>query len=111
MSTEVKPETTVATEVPAPTKDALQKAVADLTGLLHSQIAHAFSISSLIELDTFKNLSKAGRNELLQSLLKQGGQIKDASKELFTLAKHVKREHLSDEAADNALFAQADRYN
>jgi hypothetical protein len=103
-------ETVADSDVIAADVSELQKAADDLIDLLYQQTQSVTTIKSLIRNDTFKNLSKPGRVELLQEILTQASEIEDSSKGLFRLAKRVKRERITDEVTDKILFAQAYLY-
>lgn len=93
-------------EVAASNEDLL-KIANEVVQLLEEQRAVVDNFINLLEFDTFKFLSKTGRNEGLQLLIKQGPAIEDASKALFRALKKVRREHMSDEVADAALLNNA----
>lgn len=59
----------------------------------------------LLEANQFRHLSKAKRNEMLDALLNQAGELEDAAKAAHRGLKKVRREHLPDDVADALIIS------
>jgi transposase-like protein len=60
-------------------------------------------INNLVNDESFKNLSKRNRNELMKGLLNESRDIEEISKVVFRSLKKIKRERISEDAIDSFL--------
>lgn len=91
-------------DVTAAAAAAAQSATIDFVVRAQALLQLAEALVSLQSEDLFKSLSKKTRNELLEALLEKSREIEEASRATHRALKHVKRERLPEDLADDLIL-------